>query len=70
MIERLGKFHKVLEPGLRIVIPLLDRISYIVSFKEQAIDIPEQSGIIIITIIIILSIHSVGHLTQVSSFCV
>ncbi|WP_255987325.1 SPFH domain-containing protein [Chitinolyticbacter albus] len=40
--ERLGKFHDVLEPGLRIVIPFVDRVAYRHSLKEIPMDVPSQ----------------------------
>ena len=42
IVERLGKFHGVLQPGINWVIPFLDRVAYKHSLKEKAIDIPEQ----------------------------
>lgn len=45
VIERMGKFHRILEPGLNFLIPILDRIKYVNSLKEIAIDIPKQSAI-------------------------
>ena len=42
VIERLGKFHAVLEPGLNIIIPFMDRVAYIHSLKEVPLDVPEQ----------------------------
>merc|ERR1719228_2482097 len=45
VVERMGKYHRVLEPGLNILIPILDRIKYVQSLKEIAIDIPQQSAI-------------------------
>jgi regulator of protease activity HflC (stomatin/prohibitin superfamily) len=42
VVERLGKFHAVLEPGLNIIIPFMDRIAYIHSLKEVPLDVPEQ----------------------------
>jgi hypothetical protein len=45
IVERMGKFHRILEPGLAILIPFLDRIAYVKSLKENAIEIPSQSCI-------------------------
>ncbi|KNA07306.1 hypothetical protein SOVF_173130 [Spinacia oleracea] len=45
VIERFGKFSTVLEAGLHVLIPLVDRIAYIHSLKEQTIEIPEQPAV-------------------------
>ncbi|XP_072038755.1 stomatin-like protein stl-1 [Amphiura filiformis] len=45
VIERMGKFHRVLQPGLNFCMPVLDSIKHIQSLKEIAIAIPEQSAI-------------------------
>ncbi|RDB07609.1 SPFH domain-containing protein [Runella aurantiaca] len=42
VVERLGKFHAVLQPGINFIIPFFDRTAYKHSLKEKAIDIPEQ----------------------------
>ena len=42
VVERLGKFHAVLEPGLNLIIPFLDRVAYMHSLKEVPLDVPEQ----------------------------
>ncbi|TCN68968.1 regulator of protease activity HflC (stomatin/prohibitin superfamily) [Acetobacteroides hydrogenigenes] len=42
IIERFGKFHEVLKPGINFVIPFFDKVAYKYSLKEQAFDIPEQ----------------------------
>jgi len=42
VVERLGRFHGTLEPGLNLIIPLLDKVAYIHSLKEVPLDIPEQ----------------------------
>jgi regulator of protease activity HflC (stomatin/prohibitin superfamily) len=42
VVERLGKFHAVLDPGINFIIPFFDRVAYRHSLKEQAYDIPEQ----------------------------
>ncbi|KAL4781010.1 hypothetical protein BJX76DRAFT_336383 [Aspergillus varians] len=45
IVERMGKFHRILEPGLAILAPFLDRIAYVKSLKESAIEIPSQNAI-------------------------
>jgi len=45
VVERMGKYYSILEPGLNFLIPIVDRISYVQSLKEIAIDIPQQSAI-------------------------
>ncbi|KAJ3351717.1 hypothetical protein HDU83_008744 [Entophlyctis luteolus] len=45
VVERFGRFHKILEPGLAILIPFVDRIRYVQSLKENAVEIPTQSAI-------------------------
>ena len=42
VIERLGKFHKVLNPGLNFIIPFIDRVAYKHSLKEIPLDTPSQ----------------------------
>lgn len=45
IIERLGKFHKVADAGLTIIIPFIDRVRSVVSLKQQTMDIPPQGVI-------------------------
>ncbi|PVD19222.1 hypothetical protein C0Q70_19707 [Pomacea canaliculata] len=45
IIERFGKYHRVLEPGLNLCIPVVDSIKYVQSLKEIAIDVPQQAAI-------------------------
>ncbi|NWT01084.1 STML2 protein, partial [Mionectes macconnelli] len=45
VVERMGKFHRILEPGLNFLIPFLDRIRYVQSLKEIVINVPEQSAV-------------------------
>ena len=42
VVERLGRFHRTLEPGLNLIIPFLDRVAYVHSLKEVPLDVPEQ----------------------------
>eukprot|EP00126_Sphaerothecum_destruens_P002904 Sdes_comp16312_c0_seq1m5667 len=45
VVERLGKFNRILEPGLALLIPILEQIKYVHSLKEAALEIPHQSAI-------------------------
>ncbi|MGA8261971.1 MAG: SPFH domain-containing protein [Arenicellales bacterium] len=45
IIERFGRFHRVLEPGLNLVIPLFDKVAYKFDLREAPINVPEQSCI-------------------------
>jgi regulator of protease activity HflC (stomatin/prohibitin superfamily) len=42
VVQRLGKFQEVLQPGINFIIPFIDSIAYKHSLKEMAMDIPEQ----------------------------
>jgi len=42
VVERLGRFHMVLDAGFHILVPFIDAIRYRHTLKEQALDIPEQ----------------------------
>lgn len=45
IVERMGKFNRILDPGLNILLPIIDRVKYVQSLKEIAIDVPKQSAI-------------------------
>ena len=42
VVERLGRFHAVLNPGLNFLIPFLDRVAYKHLLKEIPLDVPSQ----------------------------
>jgi regulator of protease activity HflC (stomatin/prohibitin superfamily) len=42
VVERLGKYHSTLTPGLSFVIPFIDRVAYKHSLKEIPLDVPSQ----------------------------
>ena len=45
IVERLGKYHGTLHPGLNIIIPYLDRIAYRLVTKDINLDVQEQEVI-------------------------
>jgi regulator of protease activity HflC (stomatin/prohibitin superfamily) len=45
VVQRLGKYHKTLGPGLNIIFPYIDRVSYKVTTKDIVLDIPSQDVI-------------------------
>ena len=45
IIERLGRFHKVLDGGFHIIIPFVDQIRSVITVREQLVDITKQQVI-------------------------
>ena len=42
VVERLGKYHATLVPGLNFLVPFVDRLAYRHSLKEIPLDVPSQ----------------------------
>uniref|UniRef100_A0A3Q3XA62 Band 7 domain-containing protein n=1 Tax=Mola mola TaxID=94237 RepID=A0A3Q3XA62_MOLML len=63
VVERMGRFHRILEPGLNFLIPVLDRIRYVQSLKEIVIDVPEQSAV---SLVILNDLTVVSNCPQAS----
>ncbi len=42
IVERLGKYSKILEAGFHVLVPFIDKVRYKHSLKEQAVDVPAQ----------------------------
>ena len=42
VVERLGKYHTTLNPGLNFLLPFIDRVAYKHSLKEIPLDVPSQ----------------------------
>jgi regulator of protease activity HflC (stomatin/prohibitin superfamily) len=42
VVERLGKYHATLTPGLNFLVPFVDRLAYKHSLKEIPLDVPSQ----------------------------
>lgn len=45
VVQRLGKFHKTLGPGLNLIIPYIDTVAYKLTTKDIVLDIPSQDVI-------------------------
>ncbi len=41
-VERLGKFHRKMDPGINFMLPVLERISFRDTLREQVLDVPPQ----------------------------
>jgi regulator of protease activity HflC (stomatin/prohibitin superfamily) len=42
IVQRLGKYHKTLEAGIHIIVPIIDRVAATISLKERVYDFPPQ----------------------------
>jgi len=45
VVQRLGRFHAVLKPGLNFIVPYIDQVAYQVLTKDEPLDIDEQEAI-------------------------
>ncbi len=45
IIERLGKMHRVLDPGPHLILPLFDRVAYLLDMREEVVSFPPQGVI-------------------------
>lgn len=66
VIERFGKFTKVLDPGFCLLVPFMDQIAYVHSLKEQTVDIPEQPAVT--TDNVSIQVNGVLFATVISTF--
>jgi regulator of protease activity HflC (stomatin/prohibitin superfamily) len=42
VIERLGRYHRTLSPGLALVVPFVDRLRPLIDLREQVVSFPPQ----------------------------
>ncbi len=42
VVERLGKFHKIAEKGINVIIPFIDSFRMVIDLREQVMDFPPQ----------------------------
>jgi regulator of protease activity HflC (stomatin/prohibitin superfamily) len=42
VVERLGRYHKTLNPGLNLLVPFIDRVRPLIDMREQVVSFPPQ----------------------------
>ncbi|HAJ18344.1 MAG: SPFH/Band 7/PHB domain protein [Actinobacteria bacterium] len=42
VVERLGRYHKTLSPGLNLLVPFIDRVRPLIDMREQVVSFPPQ----------------------------
>ncbi|MFB2538324.1 SPFH domain-containing protein [Acinetobacter sp. c3-l95] len=45
IVQRLGKYHATLRPGINIIIPFMDKVAYKITTKDIVLDVPSQEVI-------------------------
>ncbi len=64
VVQRLGKYHKSLSPGLNLIIPYIDDVSFKATTKDIVLDIPSQEVITLDNVVIIA--NAVAYINIVS----
>jgi regulator of protease activity HflC (stomatin/prohibitin superfamily) len=64
VVQRLGKFHKSLSPGLNLIIPYIDDVSFKATTKDIVLDIPSQEVITLDNVVIIA--NAVAYINIIS----
>ena len=64
IIQRLGKYHQTLEPGLNFIIPYVDTVAYKVTTKDIVLDIPSQEVITRDNVVIIANAVAYINIVQ------
>jgi regulator of protease activity HflC (stomatin/prohibitin superfamily) len=64
VVQRLGKYHRSLTPGLKFIIPYIDNVAYKVTTKDIVLDIPSQEVITLDNVVIIA--NAVAYINIVS----
>lgn len=53
VIQRLGKYHRTMNPGLQFIVPYIDSVAYKVTTKDIVLDIPSQEVITLDNVVIV-----------------
>lgn len=64
IVQRLGKYHVTLTPGMNIIIPYIDKVAYEVTTKDIVLDVPSQEVITHDNVVIVA--NAVAYINIVS----
>ena len=64
VVQRLGKYHGSLNPGLNIIVPYIDDVTFKITTKDIVLDIPSQEVITLDNVVIIA--NAVAYINIVS----
>lgn len=64
VVERLGKYYKSLDPGLNLIVPYIDSVSFKATTKDIVLDIPSQEVITLDNVVIIA--NAVAYINIIS----
>ncbi len=64
VIQRLGKYHGSLNPGLNIIVPYIDDVAFKITTKDIVLDIPSQEVITLDNVVIIA--NAVAYINIIS----
>ena len=64
VVQRLGKYRCTLNPGLNLIIPYVDNVSYKVTTKDMVLDIPSQDVITFDNAVIIVNAVAYINIVQ------
>jgi regulator of protease activity HflC (stomatin/prohibitin superfamily) len=64
VVQRLGKYHGSLNPGLNIIVPYIDDVAFKITTKDIVLDIPSQEVITLDNVVIIA--NAVAYINIVS----
>ena len=64
VVQRLGKYHATLNPGLNFIVPYVDSVAYKVTTKDIVLDIPSQEVITRDNVVIVVNAVAYINIVQ------
>jgi hypothetical protein len=68
IVERFGRYHRTLNPGLNVVVPFADRLRPLVDLRQQAVSFPPQQVLTKGNVIVGIETIIYFHVTDVKAF--